>query len=198
MNVTFSANFTAFRAKSYTIGTVTFANNAKSHTITAQSAAFTSTATFEAATAARTFQVFIVYIAGTAFAGRVIFQMAFQTGIITAVIAHAAAIKTAEANHAVGASIETFTAFSAMSIVFYGTIKAHFASITPIAAFAAGLIAHRTTRCVAQTCSAAYTVVCFVAIAAAGLAAVLAAVADVVISNKRSAKLAICHRIPCI
>lgn len=149
--IAFSANFTAFRTKSYTIGTVTFANTAKSHTVTAQSADFTSTATFEASTAVRTFQVFIVYIAGTTFAGRVIFPMAFQAGIITVVTAHAAAIKTAEANHAVGAFIETFTAISAMSMVFYGTIKAHFASITPIAAFAAGLIAHRTTRCVAQT-----------------------------------------------
>ena len=94
----------------------------------------------------------IIYKAGIAIlAGCTILFVAFQTGIITVVTAHVATVKTTEANHAVGVSIETFATFSAMSMVFYGTIMAHFASITPIAAFAAGLIAHRTTRCVAQT-----------------------------------------------
>ena len=198
--VAFGAGSPAYLAYRDTFGTVHSAAAAQNHIASTLSAGFAVTAcTIVTQFAGRTVHGIIVYITGIAvLAGCTFRMMAIKAAIVTAFTAHATAIKTAEANHAVGAIIETFTAISAMSMVFYGTIKAHFASITPTAAFAAGLIAHRTTRCVAQTCSAGYTVVCFVAIAAAGLAAVISAIADVVIAADFAAKFAIYHRIPCI
>ena len=83
--------------------------------------------------------------------------MAEQAEIVTACVAHAAAVKAAVANQA--ASIcGTFAAVRTMLIGVYAAIKAHFAFVTPISAIAAGLVTTRTRGHVVKAGAAVGTV----------------------------------------
>ena len=169
-----------------------------------------------------TVSVIIVDKAGTAaFAGRAFFPMAAQAEIVTACVAHAAAVKAAVANQA-ASTCGTFVAVRTMLIGVYAAINAHFAFVTPIrGAIAAGLVTTRTRGHVVKAGAAVGTVASFIsgtvnvhmAVAApivvaaittdlavvfivtvgvaAALTAVIAAVADPVISDKFMAKIAL-------
>lgn len=184
--VAFAAVFPTFRANEGTFGTVITAAVAQIYIVSTLSAGFAVTAcTIVTQFACRTEHGIIVYIAGIAIlAGYAFLPVAFQAYIVTVVTAHVAAVKTAVAKLA-AFLCGTFIAIRTMLIIIYGTLNVHMAVFAPV---------HVVTAV-----SAVLTVVFLEAVAASAFrAAVIAAAADPVISNKFSAKVAMCLRIPCI